>query len=229
MKHLFLLISLFTVSSLVRAEDCQGYIIKSKGDTVRGTVDVTIVKLAINKKKEINFGDMWQMIKFKEGTAKEKKLKAGDIIGYGFDYDGQSYHFEVLDVQANSGQKAPKLLSRMLNDFRFFVLRAKEGPLPIYKEYWNSEQDRTREDLTGRTTRTITTTINNMELYVKNTDGVFVDIAPTTLGGNKKLKDFLEKYLKLEDEFLKTVDDKARFDDAEDILKKYNDWKKNKG
>jgi hypothetical protein len=56
-----------------------------------------------------------------------------------------------------------------------------------------------------------------------------VEIASPTPGGNKKLKEFLKKYLELEDEFLNTVDDKAKFTEAEDVLIRYNDWKKSKG
>ena len=130
--------------------------------------------------------------------------------------------------QKNSGKKASKLLGKFVNDFRFFLLRVDDRSLPIYREYWNSESERKIENPgSGRTTTIIGKEVN-LELYVKNKDSVFVEIAPTTLGGQKKLKAFLHDWLKLEDEFLQTVNDKAGFYEAEEILKKYNDWKAKK-
>ena len=64
------------------------------------------------------------------------------------------------------------------------------------------------------------------ELYILTSDLGFVEVAPATFGGNKKLKEFLIKYLSLEDEFLKMVEDKAKFSDAEEVLRSYNDWKR---
>lgn len=222
MKSILLFICLVGAITISNATDCEGYIITSTGDTVRGTVDVSIKKALIGK-KEIDFGDMEMKISFTEKGEKKKKFKAGEIAGYGFYYEGEWYHFEVLDIQKNFGQKAPKLLGKVFNDFRFFVYRVYDGQLPIYKNYWNSE-NQSKDPASGEIRATGTS--QNYDLYVKNKEYGFVEIAPTTLGGNKKLKEFLKKYLKLEDDFLKTVDDKAKFSDAEDILKRYNDWKK---
>jgi hypothetical protein len=206
------------------ATECEGYIIKSTGDTIKGTVDVPMAKALLNK-KGVDYGAMWDEVKFGEGTAKPRKMKAGDIAGFGFTFEGQWHHFEVLDMQKNTGQKAPKLLAKALNDFRFFVERIYDGALPIYKQHWNSEKTEKRPNFGGDQ---VTGYEANYDLYVKNTEYGFVEIAPTTLGGNKKLKEFLKKYLKLEDGFLTTVDEKAKFTDAEEILKRYNDWKKTK-
>jgi hypothetical protein len=129
-------------------------------------------------------------------------------------------------MQKNSGKKAPKLLGKFVNDFKFFVLRVDDRSLPIYREYWNSQTERKMESGGSGRTVTIVGKEVNVELYVKNKEGIFVEITPTTLGGQKKLKVFLRDWVKLEDEYLQTVDDKAKFEDAEEILKKYNDWKK---
>lgn len=216
----------FTTSSL-KAEDCRGYIIKLNGDTTWGSLDIPFYKRAINLKKEIQFADMWSGVKFKEGAAKEKKIKPTEISGFGFEHSGQPYHFEVYDMQANSGKKAPKWMGKFFNNFRVFVLRLEDGPLPIYKEFWKSEEERTREDLSERKITTITREINT-ELYVKNNEGFFIEITPISLNGRGKLKKFMKDRLNLEDEYLQTVDDKAHFDDAEAILLRYNEWKKTK-
>lgn len=216
------------LSVSAQAEDCNGYIIKNGSDTIKGVLDIPVSKQAINGKKEIMFADMWQSVKFAEGTGKPKKMNAGDISGFGFEYAGEWYHYEVLDLQKNYGQKAPKLLAKMVNDFRFFVLRIDNDPLPVYREYWNSETRRESENPVSGRTVTIVGKEVNIEIWVKR-EGTFIEMAPTTLGGNKKLKDFLKKYLKLEEEFLNTVEDKAKFTDAEEILKRYNAWKKAKG
>jgi hypothetical protein len=228
MRSILLSLLFFSFCITVMAEDCTGYIIKNGTDTVKGVLDIPIYKGAVNTKREIMFADMWQTVKFAEGTAKKKKMDAGEVSGFGFEYFGEWYHYEVLDLQKNYGQKAPKLLAKMLNDLRFFILRVDNGFLPIYREYWNSETERKSENpVSGRTTTIIGKQVN-IEIWVKSKDGTFIEMAPTTLGGQKKLKNFLREYLKLEDEFLQTVEDKAKFEDAEDVLVRYNAWKKNK-
>lgn len=224
MKPILLFVLAFFITSLAKALDCEGYIIKTSGDTVKGKVDVPMAKALLDK-KGVDFGAMWDEVKFAEGTDKSKKMKAGNIIGFGFMYENQWHHFEVLDMQKNSGKKAPKIMGKMFNDFVFFVERIYDGALPVYKQHWNAEK--TKKDA-GFGGERVTGYEANADLYVKNAEYGFVEIAPTTIGGNKKLKDFLKKYLKLEDEFLATVNDKAKFTDAEDILKRYNDWKKAK-
>lgn len=219
-KSIGLAFYLLATLPLTKATDIQGYIIKPTGDTVTGVVDVPLTK---EKNKDIMFADMWSLIKFSDGSGKSKKMKAGDINGFGFLYKGNWYHYEMIDLQKNYKQKAPKLLAKMVNDFRFFVLRVQDGPLPVYREYWRSETETKRE--TGGRTITMYNQEVNVELWVKK-EGTFLEIAPTTLGGRKKLKKFLTDYLKLEDSFLTTVDDKAKFEDAEEVLMKYNEWKK---
>jgi hypothetical protein len=224
MKYSILLIVLLTAALTAKAIDCEGYILNKKGDTVKGTIDAPKAKALLDK-KGIDFGAMWDEVKFAEPGGKSKKMKAGDITGFGFSYESQWHHFELLDMQKNTGQKVPKIFGKMVNDFVFFVERIDDGPLPIYKQHWNSENS--RRDPSG--TERVTGYSANADLYVKNAEYGFVEVAPTTLGGNKKLKDFLKKYLKLEEEFLNTVEDKAKFTDAEEILKRYNTWKKAKG
>ncbi len=229
MKFLLLTLSIVAYCSAIKAEDCKGYIINSKGDSVSGIVDVAVYKRALNTKKEIMFADAWDMIKFGEGTNKPKKMKVGEILGYGFEYLGQWYHFEVLDLQKNSGRKAPKLLAKMINDFKFFILRSEDGPLPVYKEYWKTENTLKENNPTSFVKQEKITGYDiNLTLYVKNPENIYIEIGPTTLGGQKKLKNFLRDYLKLENDFLNTIDDKTSFSDAEEILTKYNQWKKAK-
>ena len=217
MKSSILFIFFFGVIAIANATEYEGYIINNTGDTVKGQVDVVFKKALIGK-KEIDFGEMEMAIKFSEKGAKSKKMKAGDIAGYGFNYEGTWYHLEVLDMQKNSGQKGSKILGKMFNNFTFFIHRLYDGSLPVYKDYIKYGSDNPNSQ-PGVTT-------SGYDLYVKNNDGIFVEIASPTPGGNKKFKEFLKKYLKLEDAFLNTVDDKAKFSDAEEILVQYNEWKK---
>lgn len=220
MKFLFFsLTCLFSTSIFAQATDVEGYVIKNTGDTVKGTVEITYVKSLFNKEKTIDFGDMEFQIKFTEKGGKSRKWKAGEINGFGFSSGGEWYHFEFLDLAKNYGQKAPKMFFKTVNDFKWFILRIYDGVLPIYYHYSRNYDE---NKATGYYTRTG----DSHGLLVKMSDGKFDEIAPTTLGGNKKFKEYLKNNLKLEDEFLKTVDDKAKFSDAETILKRYNDWEK---
>src|SRR5690348_13627197 len=109
MKFSILFIFFFGVIAMANATEYEGYIINNSGDTVKGQVDVVFKKALIGK-KEIDFGEMEMAIKFSEKGAKAKKMKAGEIAGYGFNYEGTWYHLEILDMQKNSGQKGSKLL-----------------------------------------------------------------------------------------------------------------------
>jgi hypothetical protein len=205
--------------STVFAKDCEGYIIKNTGDTVKGVVHVLYKSMRINGEDQFVFGEMWTDFKFTSNGSK-KTFKAGEIPGYGFKLDGKWYHFEVLDYEKNYGVKIPGMLKALSNDMRFFMHRIYDGAMPIYREYWLWEQVTKTEIRNVEFKRNIT----EWETWVRTSSGQFQEIAPST-GKAKKLKGFLEK-LKLEAEFLKTLDDKLSFDDAEATLMKYNEWKK---
>jgi hypothetical protein len=221
MKYLIALtVFVFAFTHRAQATDCEGYIVKSNGDSVKGVVDV-IYKKALIGKKEIDFGEMEAGIKFTEKDGRSQKIKAGGVNGYGFNSEGSWHHFEILDMQKNSGKKAPKFLRKAFNNFTFFVERVCDGILPVYKDHmkYGSDADSGPNGLGFKE-------VAGYDLYVKNSDGVFVEITSPMPGSNKKFKDFLEQYLKLEAAFLSTVDDKAKFSDAEEILRSYNYWKK---
>lgn len=225
MKLHLAIIFILAFSLNLRAEDCKGYIISLKGDTLQGTLDIPIYKRALNTPREVQFADLWGGVKFKEVSAKEKKYKPADISGFGFDYNGQSFDFEIYDMQANSGKKAPKWMGKFVNNFTVFVLRINNGALPLYKEFWRSKEERSYEDTYKRKITNIKEGINT-ELYAKK-EGTFIEIAPYATKAGRNLKSFMKEYLNIEEAYLKTIDDKTSFDDAEKILVKYNEWKKN--
>lgn len=222
-RYFFLIICLlFSFSSF--AIDTEGYILV-KGDSIKGSVDVPVKKI-IGGKKEVDFGKMWSQIKFTAKGSKEEKKKAGEINGYGFLFEGTWYHFEVLDLPGNSGMKTPKLLGKFVNDFRFFVHRVEDGPVPVYKEYWNEEKVSTERSMGAAPTReSVTGYKQNVEIYAKNKKGTFIEVPEMK---TKRLKEYLKSELEIEAEFLNTIDDKANKDGVEEILKKYNEWKKAK-
>lgn len=218
----WILASLLTfMLSTVLAKDHEGYIIKNSRDTVKGLVDVLHKTMRINGEDQFVFGEMWMDIKFTDNGNK-KKFYAGEISGYGFKLDGKWYHFEVLDYEKNFGVKIPGMIKSRTNDMRFFLHRVNDGAMPVYREYWIWEQVTKTEVRYVDFNRRIT----EWELWARSPSGQLHEIAPST-GKAKKLKGFLEK-LKLEPEFLATLDDKISFDDAEATLRKYNEWKKSK-
>jgi len=223
MKKLLLVVTALSFYGITNAEDLPAYIIKSSGDTVRGTVDAPVHKKGLlNGKKEIDFKLIASGIKFGEGTAKQKKVEPADLKGLGIQFENQWYHLEVFD--AMYGQKVPKIMGGS-DGFKFFILRVYDGVLPIYRLYLDTKNPAAKNPGPG-ITATVSIDEATVELYVKNKEYGFVEVSPVKLiGGKKELKDFLKKYLKLEDAFLNTVDEKAKFNEPEEILKKYNDWK----
>lgn len=228
MRYLVAALFFLLASTMLKAEDLPAYIIKSNGDTVKGTVDAPVHKKGLlNGKKEIDFKLMASGIKFGEGNGKQKKVEPGDLKGLGIQFENQWYHFEVFD--AMYGQKVSKLMEKMAGGFKFFILRVDDGPLPVYKLYLDTGNPAAKNPGPG-ISATVKIDGGTVELYVKNAEYGFVEVSPVKLvGGKKELKEFLRKYLKLEEEFLSTIDDKAKFTEAEEILKRYNTWKKAKG
>ena len=220
MRLLALIIFYFGIIISATASDQEGYIINNTGDTLRGMIDVELKKVA--GKKELDLGEMEHTIQFTEAGAKAKKMRAGDIAGYGFLYENTWYHFEVLDMPKNAWKKNQGMGERKINNLRLFIHRAYEGALLIYKDYFKY-----MAGMMAKPTINLTrSTPYGVELFIKNPDLGFVEVSPEKPGDSKKLKDFLMKYLSLEEEFLKTVDDKTKFSEAEEILKAYNEWKK---
>jgi len=219
MKYLVLMLVQFTWMAAVSASDQEGYFIKSAGDSVWGKVDVQMKK-AVFGRKELDLADMEQVISFTEEGKKEQKIKAGDVLGYGFKYDDIWYHFVVLDWPNNTWKKSTGPFERKVNKLRLFIQRAYDGAIPIYKDYYKMAGN-SMGMASSKTGNTVT------ELYILTADLGFVQVAPANFGANKKLKEFLMRYLTIEEDFLKTVDDKAKFSDAEEVLKTYNEWKKN--
>ena len=217
MRLLALIIFHFGITISVTASDQEGYIIKTAGDTVRGMVEVELKKVA--GKRELDLGEMEFAILFTETGAKAKKMRAGDITGYGFLYENTWYHFEVLDMPKNAWKKNQGMGERKINNLRLFIHRAYEGAVLIYKDYFKYTMGMPRNNYNRYEPY-------GTELFIKNPELGFVEVAPATPGANKKLKEFLMKYLSMEEDFLKTVDDKTKFSEAEEILKAYNEWKK---
>ncbi len=200
------------------ASDQEGYIINTNGDTVKGKVDVELKKIVFGK-KDLDLGEMEKVISFSENGGKFKKVYPADIAGYGFSFNDVWYHFVVLDWNKNTWKKNQSAFERKIKNLEVFIHRAMEGAVTVYKDYY--KEVTTMIGMSNSKTEKLVT-----ELYILTSDLGFVEVAPATFGGNKKLKEFLIKYLSLEDEFLKMVEDKAKFSDAEEVLRSYNDWKR---
>lgn len=219
MRFLLLLVCQCGIQFSIAAADQDGYILKTTGDTVWGKVDVQMKKILFGK-KEIDLADMEQKISFTENGGKSQWMKAGDIGGYGFKFDDMWYHFVVLDWPKNTWKKSQNAFERKVKDLRLFIHRFHDGAVPLYKDYFKVTTTTIGSAGSSKSERLTT------ELYILTADLGFVEVAPSGLGANKKLKEFLMKYLSLEEDFMKTVDDKAKFSDAEEVLIAYNDWKR---
>ena len=225
MKYIFTCItSLF--SFIAFSKDCQGYIIKNGRDTVMGSVDVKHKMIKVKGGEQPAFPDMWTEFSFAETGGKKTRLKAGDVTGYGFQLDGKWYHFEVLDYEKNYNVKIPKMLKSQMNDMRFFLHRLHDGAMPVYREYWDwlliNENDVRKR--TAVSEWEVGKQMIESELWTRDLSGQLHEVAPST-GKAKKLKGFLE-VLKLEPAFLETLTDKDGFENAEQVLVRYNEWKK---
>ena len=214
MKLFLLLLFQFAWTAAVLATDQEGYILNNNGDTVKGTIDVEFGRVGFGK-KTLDLTQMEQVIDFKEPEGKYKKYKAGDISGYGFSFDDGWYHFVVLDWPKNPWKKSRGAFERRVDNLRLFIQRANDGAVTIYKDHYHAAG--------GMSPRSGPVVV---DLYIRTNDLGFVEVAPANKGDKKELKEFLMKYLNLEEEFLKTVDERAKFSQAEEIIKMYNEWKK---
>ncbi len=220
MKYAVLLFfTLYIFFDKAHSADQEGYILKSGVDTVWGKVDVQMKKVIFGK-KEIDFADMNQEIEFTENGGKSKNYKAGEIAGFGFNNSGMWFHYVVLDWSANTWKKSLPGFSRKVREGKYFINRVEDGAVPLYKFYYKVTSTTIGSSGTSKSES------SESELYIMSAGLGYVEVAPASFSANKKLKEFLMKYLSMEEDFLKTVDDKAKFSDAEEILKTYNEWKR---
>lgn len=210
---------LFGMAFTASGAEQEGYIISNNGDTVKGKVDVAMRRISIGR-KDLDLGAMEQEISFTENGGKFRKVSAAEVKGCGFFYDEFWYHFVVLDWEKNTWKRSQSILTRKVGKLKVFLHRAFDGAVPYYKNYYWVEGNRIGMSGTGKTETLVT------EMYILSNDLGFVQVIPSGLGGNKKFREFLMTYLTLEEEFMKTIDEKAKFSDAEDIFKNYNEWKK---
>ena len=219
MKLLLLLACLSCIHFTATASEQEGYIIHPNGDTIRGKVDVEMRRVSIGR-KDLDLWSMEQEILFATGGGKYRKVKAVEVKGCGFLYDEIWYHFVVLDWENNTWKKAPGILGRKTAKLKVFLHRAFDGALPYFHNYYTMETTMIGGAGAGKNTNYVT------DLYILSNDLGYVQVISPGLSSNKKFREFLMKYLTLEEEFLKTVDEKAKFSDAEEIIKSYHEWKK---
>lgn len=204
------------------ASEMEGYIIRQNSDTVRGKVDVVMRRVSIGR-KELDLWAMEQEIRFAENGNNYRDISAGDISGYGFNDGDIWYHFVVLDWERNTWKKAQGVFGRKTAKLKVFLHRAFDGALPYYRDYYKMESNMMGSAGTRQELRNVT------DLYIMSNDLGYVQVVAPGLGATKRLKEFFMKYLTLEEAFLDTVDEKAKFSDAEEIIKSYHEWKKRNG
>ncbi len=221
MKGIFLLLGL-SLSLLLRAGDEEGYIIRAAGDTVRGRVDVPFFKEGL-KKKQMDLAEFERSVRFSTDGKDFSAYRAGEIKGFGFNYEGGWFHFVVLDFRVNTWKKDRDESGRKYKDAVLFIHRFAEGAVPVYKHYFKYESSTTSIGGGGMNTTRETKRVE--DVFVRSGDLGFVEVAPPNGGGYRKLKEFLVKYLTMEDAYLQMVSDKANYGNAVEVITAYNTWK----
>ena len=219
MKIALLLACLSCFHFMSTAAEQEGYIIQQNGDTIRGKVNVEMRRVTIGR-KELDLWAMEQEVLFAAEGGKYRKVKAEEVKGCGFLFDEIWYHFVVLDWEKNTWKKSQGIMDRKTAKLKLFLHRAFDGALPFYHDYYTTETTMIGGSGTGKGTNYVT------DMYILSNDLGYVQVISPGLSSNKKFKEFLMKYLTLEEEFLKTVDEKAKFSDAGEIIKSYHEWKK---
>src|SRR5436190_12774031 len=110
-------------------------------------------------------------IYFTETGGKSKRIKATEIAGYGFKYEDSWYHFIVLDMDKNPWKKNQGMGERKINHLSFFIHRAYEGPLTIYKDYFKYMSGMMGKPTVGPTAATP----YGMEVFIRNPDLGFIE------------------------------------------------------
>lgn len=223
MKIIFLSLFIYLCGQ-AKAIDCPAYIINLSGDTVKGIIEIkTLYEKPFKKKEVVHFPRLETQIKFAEGDGKKKKLDEEDMKGFGFMYENEWYHFIFLDLKRDKVKNGVGGFIRDVSLFtKFFVRRTDEGYLTVYKHYFQPDPSSNRSfmkeyigsDWIG-------------QVYVKHPDLGYIDIAPMEMS-KRDFKKFLMQELKMEDEYVNTIPAKKNWDEAEEVLKSYNVWKKNK-
>ncbi|MFZ9388438.1 MAG: hypothetical protein ACO25B_11210 [Chitinophagaceae bacterium] len=222
MRCIILIITLFALGFSASATEVDGYILNPSGDTVRGKVDVATFRVGFGK-KQLDLWDMEEAISFIPEGGRSRKVSAGEVSGYGFLYEEFWYHFVVLDWGSNPWKKSQGMFGRKVGKMKAFIHRVIDDPLPLYKDYYKTQE---KSIMIGGSGGSKTTTKNETDMYILSNDLGYVEVAPANTRDNKRFKDFLMKYLTLEEGFLATVAEDARFSNAEDIVRSYAEWKK---
>ncbi|MGB5028099.1 MAG: hypothetical protein WBO38_06325 [Chitinophagaceae bacterium] len=232
MKNLVHCLLTFFISTLVVAQETDGYYLNKTGDTIRGKVQVPLkpkLKLGAssqsdpdplrddvpNESKEIDYSKLTFDFKFSEDGNKFKKIDRLKVKGFGFVYNDHHYDFVTWDVAANKQLYLVPATGDVVPDGVYFILRSVEGALPIYslfQEIEMSKRNSGRKEYDGNATK--------RDIIFKHPTRGFLYISnqyPLMM----KLPDALQ-YLELEEAFIRTLNKK---DNLFEIVKKYNVWK----
>ena len=235
MKKILFSLLAFLSTTLLFAQDAEGYYLNKTGDTIRGKIQVPLkpkLKLGAssqgdpdplrndvpNESKEIDYSKLTFDFRFSEDGNKFKKIDRLKVKGFGFVYSGHHYDFTSWDVAANKQLYLIPATGDVVPDGVYFILRSIDGALPIYSLFQEVEMTKRnsgRNEYDGNATK--------RDIVFKHPTKGFIYISnqyPLLM----KLPEAL-KYLELEADFINTLNKK---ENLFEIVKKYNAWKANK-
>jgi hypothetical protein len=212
------------------AEAVPGYIIQLNGDTIKGKIDILIVK-----EKDRTFcpqcgGVRLDKLTFDIRFAKEgqdySKIDCQKLKGFGFNYAGKDHNFEVFNVKANQQISPIFPDGTVVPDGIYFIRREEEDSIPFYGLYLEDDRDYTiKPSPVQPKAQDVNIGQRRIEKYlvVKHPTKGMLYISRGLDIPKKQVAKFC-KYLNFEEAFITKLEDRKYL--VEELFRKYNDWKK---
>lgn len=242
MKLLLIIFAVFHGLTLF-SQSAPGYYITKTGDTIRGQINVPLIKKgknepryltsmdklrddSTNELKTIDYPEFMFDFKFSADGKDFKKYDRLEVKGFGFSYENHDYNFITWDVKANKQIFLIPVTGDVQPNGVYFILRSMDGAIPVYSMFW--EQMQYSETVDNRpfgppVKKDPTGLVRKRELIFQSPHKGLLymsDRYPMIIKQSE-----LYEYLELEPEFVQTLKKK---EGMLNIVRKYNAWKLSK-
>ncbi|HSV11037.1 MAG TPA: hypothetical protein VLI68_09725 [Hanamia sp.] len=247
MKNILFLILFILVGTSAFAVETEGYFITKKGDTIRGKIQVPLIKKITigassqfifdplkddlpDESKDIDYTELTFDFKFSENEGKFKKIDRLKVKGFGFIYKERHYDFETWDITANKQIYLIPSTGDVAPDGVYFILRSVDGALPIYSLFQKKEMSKKMDANKSRENETNPSRPFNYKEYdgeATKRDIIFEHPDKGLIYISNQYPLLMKfpaalKYLEFEEEFISGL---GKHDNLLDVVKKYNKWK----